>query len=467
MNRGRSAALAVAVLMLVGGAVTLLTRTADAAPTSPSVTQTNEITALTLDGVVDPFTASYITDGIAQGRSHHDAAVLITIDTPGGLDSSMRQITQAILGAGIPVICYTAPAGARAASAGTFIMFACPVNAMAPGTNIGAAHPVGVSGVIEQTKVTNDAVAYIRSLAETTGRNATWAEQAVRSSVSISAEEAVRIHVADLVMPSQQALLEAVNGRTVTLGDGRTVTLRTLGATVRALRMSWGPAFLHGLIDPSLVFIFFFLGLILIVVELLHPGISVPGVVGTVLLVTSVISFGLLPVRLGGVILLIASAVFFLFELKHPGLGLPTVGGTVCLVLGGLLLFNPAVPGVAVSPWVIGVMAAFASVFFSIVVKAGLEARHRPITAGAEGLIGTTGVALTDLTPNGTVRVAKETWTATSSAPARAGQAVRVTDVRGVHVEVQPIAGGVDPLPADTGEGSPGRERARAEGGIQ
>jgi membrane-bound serine protease (ClpP class) len=268
------------------------------------------------------------------------------------------------------------------------------------------------------------------------------------------------MNVTDLLAPSTQALLEAVDGRTVKLGDGTTVTLDTAGATLRPLNMSAFPAFLHGLIDPSLAFLFFFLGLILIVVELLHPGLSVPGILGTVLVIISVISFGLLPVRLGGVILLIASAIFFLFEFKHPGLGLPTIGGAVCLVLGGLLLFNPAVPGAGVSPWVIAVVAAGAVAFFSIAVKAGLAARRKPISAGAEGLLGTTGIALTDLTPRGTVRVGKETWTATSSVPTRAGEEVRVTSIQGVHVVVEPVA-------PDAAGGALGREHAGAEGGIR
>jgi membrane-bound serine protease (ClpP class) len=427
------------------------------------------VVSMRLNGVVDPFEAAYIQDGISRAESDAAPAVLLTIDTPGGWDSSMRQITQAILNATVPVICYTAPAGARAASAGTFVMYACPVNAMAPGTNIGAAHPVGVSGVIEQTKVTNDAVAYIRSLAEATGRNADWAEQAVRNSVSISAEEAVRVHVADLLAPSAPALLDAVDGRTVTLARGATVTMDTAGAAVDPVSMSWGPAFLHSLIDPSLVFLFFFLGLILIVIELLHPGVSVPGVLGTLLLVTSVTSFGLLPVRLAGVVLLIASAVFFLFEFKHPGLGVPTVGGAICLVLGGLLLFNPAVPNARVSPWVIAAVAAVAVLFFAFVVKAALAARKKPVSAGAESMVGMIGVALTDLTPAGTVRVGKETWSATSaSGVIPAGSAVQVDAVRGVHLVVEPVTGEAAVV-TDGGlaGGVAGRETAGAEGGVR
>jgi membrane-bound serine protease (ClpP class) len=452
MRRSRALALVVAAIGILGAA----TGVGRAATTAPSQT----IVELRLDGVVDPFMASYIGDGIARAQAAGDEAVLLTIDTPGGLDSSMRKITQAILNAPIPVICYTAPSGARAASAGTFVMYSCPVNAMAPGTNIGAAHPVGVSGAIEQEKVTNDAVAYIRSLAEATGRNADWAERAVRDSVSITAEEAVKIDVADLLASSTQALLADVDGRTVTVGGGKSVTLATTNVALEPLHMSLGAALLHGLFDPNLAFLFFFLGLILITVELLHPGISVPGILGTVLLVTSVISFGLLPVRLGGVVLLIASAVFFLLELKHPGLGLPTLGGVVCLVLGGLLLFDRAVPNAEVSPWLIAVVAVAAALFFAFVVKAALSSRHAPIVAGAEGMVGATGVASTEIAPTGMVRVGRETWTGLSESGAiAAGAPVRVVAVRGVHVVVEPLG--------ETTERPTGREPAGAEGGVR
>jgi membrane-bound serine protease (ClpP class) len=453
MRRRRSLVLLIGIGVMIGA----MASAGRASVTAPA----HRVVGLRLQGVVDPFTASYVKDGIARAIADGDEAVLLTIDTPGGLDSSMRTITQAILNSSVPVICYTAPAGARAASAGTFVMYSCPSNAMAPGTNIGAAHPVGVSGAIEQTKVTNDAVAYIRSLAEATGRNADWAEQAVRDSVSISAEEAVRIHVVDRLAPSNRALLEALDGQTVTVGGGRTVTLDTTNAQIEGLSMSWGPALLHSLVDPDLAFLFFFLGLILIVVELLHPGISVPGLLGTIFLVTSVISFGLLPVRLGGVVLLIASAVFFLLEFKHPGFGFPTVGGVICLVLGGLLLFNSSVPNAQVSPWLIGSVAVLAGLFFAVVVQAALAARRGAVTMGAESMIGTVGVALTELTPTGKVRVARETWTAvTEGPPVAAGTPVRVRAVTGVHVVVEPVAD-------DLSHGGAGRDTAGVEGGTR
>jgi membrane-bound serine protease (ClpP class) len=407
------------------------------------VESSKEVLSLTLNGVVDPFEANYLKSGIEAANRDGDAAVLITIDTPGGLDSSMRKIVKAILASKVPVICYTAPSGARAASAGTFIMFACPINAMAPGTNIGAAHPVGVSGAIEQSKVTNDAAAFIRSLAQRWGRNAEWAERAVRQSVSLSAEEARRLGVVDHVTPSVPALFDAIGGPCPPgPADSRVIAERhpnLCDAKLVKRNLGLGWSILHRLIDPNLAYLFFYLGLILIVVELLHPGLSVPGVLGTLMLVTAFVSFGFLPVQLGGVILLIASAAFFLLELKHPGLGLPSVGGTLALILGGLFLFNRDVPNARVSPWLIAVMAGLLLLFFAFVVQAALRARHARVAAGPEILIGQMGVALTDVDPSGQVRAGKETWTATTSGEGiPAGTSVRVLEVSGVRLVVEP-----------------------------
>jgi membrane-bound serine protease (ClpP class) len=407
-------------------------RTAQAAPT---------VTALELDGAVDPFVAGYLADGIAAADERADDAVLLRIDTPGGLDSAMRTIVKAILAARTPVLCWTGPSGARAASAGTFVMLACPVNAMAPGTNIGAAHPVGVGGAISEEKVTNDAAAFARSLAERTGRNADWAERAVRESVSLSAEAAVDQDVADLLAASATELLQRVDGREATTAAGP-VTLRTAGAVVQAREPGAAVALLHGLIDPNLAFIFFYLGLVLIVIEVLHPGISVPGIVGGLLLVVSVIAFGILPVRLGGVALLAASVVLFGVELKHPGVGLPLAGGLACLILGGLLLFDPALPGpgARVSPWLLAAVAALLAGFFLLVVRAVVAARRLPAPAGGlDALVGEVGVALGPLEPRGEVRVAHERWSAEAArGTIPAGSAVRVVGRRGLKLIVEP-----------------------------
>ncbi|HZD01741.1 MAG TPA: nodulation protein NfeD [Actinomycetes bacterium] len=373
------------------------------------------VRVLKLDGAVDPFIASYLEKGIATAARDGNAAVVIQINTPGGLDSSMRRIVAAIAASRVPVLCWTGPSGARAASAGTFIMLACPFNAMAPGTNIGAAHPVGVSGAIEQTKATNDAAAFISSLARSNGYNQAWAEDAVRRATASSAEEARGLDppVTKLIASSIAELLRDVNGERVPVSPApRQVRLDTANATLREQSPGLGVALLHGLIDPNLAFIFFYLGIILIVIEVLHPGISVPGVLGTLLLITSIVSFGILPVQLGGVVLLVVSAVLYLLELKHPGIGLPAVGGTICLVLGGLLLFDTSVPDVRVSRWLLVVLPTLVVAFFAVVVQAALEARHRPPMIGVDQLYGEEGVALTALDPRGEVRVGHERWSA-------------------------------------------------------
>ncbi len=397
------------------------------------------VIVLSLTGVVDPFVASYVEHEIETAERDGVSAVLLTIDTPGGLSSSMRRITEAILNSRTPVICYTSPAGARAASAGTFIMLACPVNAMAPGTNIGAAHPVGVAGAIEQQKATNDAAAFIRSLAQQWGRNADWAEQAVRRSISVSAQDAVRLNVVDEIAPSIPSLLTQVNERFVRLSQGRNAVLRTANAALEPRQLGAGAALLHGLISPDLAFLFFWVGLVLVIVELLHPGLSVPGVLGSLMLVGAFLSFGLLPVQLAGIVLLLASAGFFLLELKHPGVGLPTVGGAITLILGGLVLFDPSVPNAAVSPWLLVIVAALLVGFFGFVVQAALRMRRLPPPAGLEQMVGERAVALNELNPRGEVLARHETWSAeTMGPPIPAGTAVRIIEVTGLTLTVAP-----------------------------
>jgi len=397
---------------------------------------------LTLDGAVDPFIARYLKSGIESAARDGASAVVIRIDTPGGLDSSMRTIVKAITNSRVPVLCWTGPSGARAASAGTFIMMACPWSAMAPGTNIGAAHPVGINGGIEKQKATNDAAAFIRSLAERNGYNPDWAVRAVTQSATLSAEQAVQQTppVTKPIATSIPNLLGQADGKTVRVGsDAKQVTIDTTGAATVEQSPGLGASLLHGLIDPNLAFIFFYLGIILIIVELLHPGVSVPGILGTLLLVAAFLSFGVLPVQLGGVVLLVASAVFYLLELKHPGIGLPAVGGTICLILGGLLLFDPSVPDVRVSRWLLLVVPTLVVAFFAVVVQAALEARRQPPMIDVDQLYGEEGVALTDLAPRGEVRVRGEHWSARAAHDSiRAGTVVRVVGRDGLKLVVVP-----------------------------
>jgi len=417
-------------MMLVG----LLAGGAGAQESTPIVTEVG------ISGVVDPFTASFAKSAIQQANDDGDEAVLITIDTPGGLDSSMRQITQAIMDSDVPVICYVAPSGARAASAGTFILVSCPVSAMAPGTNVGAAHPVGVAGATEQEKVLNDSVAYIRSLAELRGRNADWAEQAVRDSVSISAEEAVQENVVDLVAPDIATLLNEVDGQQVDAAHNATVALHTAGATVVTVDMNPFFAFLHALLNPDLAFLFFWLGIGLIILEVFVPG-GVLGTIGALMLVTAIVSFGMLPVQLVGIALLVASVVFFILELKHPGVGAPAIAGAICLVAGGLFLFDPSVPNSRVSPLLIGVLAIATVAFFSVVVRSAMRLRHVPPVTGSEPLVGQEAVVLRRLHPRGVVRLAAEEWTAvTDEGPIHKGTHVTVTGVEGLRLRVEPVS---------------------------
>jgi membrane-bound serine protease (ClpP class) len=400
------------------------------------------IVSLDLDGVVDPFIADYLRGAIQDANDDGSPAVLLTIDTPGGLASSMREITQAILNSKVPVICYVAPEGARAASAGAFVLMSCPVAAMAPGTNVGAATPVGVSGLTLQRKVTNDAIASIQSMAETYGRNVEVAESFVRDATSITAAEALDENVIDLIEPNVEALLAAVSDTTVTLGDSSTTTIPDLTNLDLVERsMSPGAGFLHDLFDPNLAFIFFWVGLLLIVIELIVPGHIFAGTIGTVLLLTSLVSFGLLPVRLIGVVLLIASVVFFVLEVKVPGLGIWSIAGLIALIAGGLFLYDGS-GGVNVSPWVLIAVGGLVALFFGVAVSKLLAIRQvPPVPHGADALIGKEGVVVgAGLGPKGVVRVGSEEWRAVSSAgPLRHGTRIRVTSLNGLVLTVEPI----------------------------
>jgi membrane-bound serine protease (ClpP class) len=415
-------------MLMVAGLASM----ASAQPASPSVVR------LSLDGVVDPFVADYLRNGIEGANDA--SAVLLTIDTPGGLDSSMREIIQAIQGSKVPVLCYVAPEGARAASAGAFILVSCPVAAMAPATNVGASTPVGIGGVTLAKKIEEDAAATIRSLAEQRGRNAELASLFVTESKSITAQEALDGNIIDLIANSEQELLTRADGMSVQVADGASVTVHTAGASIRDVDMTPGVAFLHSLFDPNLAFIFFWLGLALIVLELIVPGHIFSGTVGTILLLTSIVSFGLLPVRLLGIALLIASVVFFVIELKVPGLGIWSVAGVASLVLGGLFLFDPA-GGVRVSPLAITPVAVVMTLFFGFVVSKAFALRHMPPPLGAHEVVGREGVVLGGgLDPEGVVRVAAEEWKAVAPAGSiPPGSKVRVTRLDGLVLTVEPL----------------------------
>ena len=403
-------------------------------------------------GTVDPLTAKYIERSIAAAERDRAAAIVVRLDTPGGLDSAMRRIIKAIQASKVPVLCWVGPAGARAASAGAFILVSCPFAAMAPGTNVGAAHPVGITGDILSEKVTNDAAAYIRSLAQARGRNADWAERAVRESISATAEEARTLEVIDLVVPNLPALLRQAHGLTLPVGDDETVTLSTTGAVIEKANLSPGEALLHLFIAPDIAFLLFALGIAGIVYEVLNPGLNVAGVVGLIMLVAAFVILGMLPVNVAGLLLIAAAVGFFVLDAMVVGHGLPTVAGIVSLVLGGLFLFDASVSNARVSKgFLIGVSIGLGGFFF-FVVRAALKTRKQLPASGQESLIGMTGTVRVPLDPHGVVHARGEEWTARSTTgPVVAGTAVRVTGIEGLTLVVEPVGTGSETQPSEEG----------------
>jgi membrane-bound serine protease (ClpP class) len=414
------------------------------------------IVAVDLNGVVDPIVADHISSAIDRANGSQAEAVLLTIDTPGGLGSSMDEISQAILNSQIPVIGYVAPIGARAASAGAFVLLSCPVAAMAPGTNVGASTPIGLSGGDLSKKVQNDAEASMRKLAQTYGRNQDVAASFVSSATSITAEEALDQGVIDIVAPTTDDLLAQLDGETITLATGATVTLHTAGATIEQDDLGAFMGFLHSLLDPNLAFIFFWLGLGLIVLELIVPGHIFSGTIGTLLLIIALVSFGVLPVRIIGIALLVLSVIAFVVELQAPGLGIWGAIGVVALLLGGWFLYDRSA-GVHVSPVVLVGVAVFAALFFGFVVAKALQLRHVPPVelgriVGAEGIALPMGVG----PGGGQVRVAAEQWQAVAPAgPIPGGAPIRVLALDGLVLTVEPASveheTSAHPAPAEEG----------------
>jgi membrane-bound serine protease (ClpP class) len=432
----RGIARVVAALALMGCAAFLWI----APPASGQSTQP-VIVAVELTGVVDPIIADHIVATIGRAKDTGAEAVLLTIDTPGGLGSSMDEIDQAILNSTVPVITYVAPTGARAASAGAFILLSSPVAAMAPGTNVGASTPIGLSGGDLARKVENDARAKIRGLAQVYGRNEQVAESFVADAVSVTAEEALDLGVIDLIAVNTQELLMQLDGQTITLGTGATATLQTANATIVEEPIGGFMGFLHSLLDPNLAFIFFWLGLGLIVLELIVPGHIFSGTIGTMMLIIALVSFGVLPVRIIGIALLVLSVIGFVVELQAPGLGIWGAIGVIALLLGGWFLYDRSA-GVQVAPGVLIGVAIFAGLFFGVVVAKALQIRHIPpsqlgIIVGAEGVALATGVGPS----GGVVRVAAEEWRAVAPAGTIAGGApIRVTSLDGLVLTVEPVS---------------------------
>ncbi|HWQ27440.1 MAG TPA: nodulation protein NfeD [Dehalococcoidia bacterium] len=396
---------------------------------------------LTVDGTVDPVLERYIDRGLDDAAEDDARAVVIMLDTPGGLLESTRAIVKRINASGVPVIVWVAPSGARAGSAGTFITMAGHVAAMAPGTNIGAAHPVGAGGEdIEDTlgeKITNDAAAFIRSLAEQRGRNADWAERAVRESASISAEEAAELHVVDFVATDMEDLLRQANGRTVTLESGQ-ATLDVEGARVVKNDMTYWERFLSLIASPDLAFLFLSLGGILLLIGLLQPGTFVPETLGFLMLVLGFFAVSVLPYNWVGIILLVTAAALFAGEAFTPGFGFLGLTGIVCLILGGLFLTDTTNPDFQVSRWLVYGFGIVAGGFLLLLINAIIRTRRMPAYVGGQAMVGSVAVARSDLDPQGIVFLKGERWRAVAEdGPIREGERVTITDVRGLTLTVR------------------------------
>jgi len=403
---------------------------------------------LSVHGVIDPPTARYLERELRRAEAEGAPLVVVEVDTPGGLDASMRQMVQALLGARVPVVVYVSPAGARAASAGMFVTIAAGVAAMAPGTEIGAAHPVAIGGGASEstmeTKVVNDASAFARAIAETRRRNAAWPERAVRDSVSITAEEAQREGVVDLVATDLPDLLQKIDGRSVATADGAR-TLHTAGIRTSERPMLATERALQIISDPNVAYLLFLFGLLGLFAELYHPGTFVPGTLGGIALVLALVAFGNLSISWAGVLLILIAVGLFVGEL-HTGVGALAVGALVALVVGSLLLYSPpgpaspTGPAMQVSPWLVAVMSSLVAGFFLVVVRATLRARRLAIRTGVAALVGQEGVATSELAPHGTVRVDSEVWSAESDGgPIHAGERVKVTAAAGVTLRVMSL----------------------------
>ena len=417
-----------------------MTASASVRWTDPPDSLKPQVDILTIEGAIQPISAEAVKQAIDRAERDHREALIIRLDTPGGLDSSMRDIIKRMLIAEVPIVVYVAPSGGRAASAGTFIAYAANIAAMSPGTSIGAATPVQVGGgdvsKDMDRKVKNDAVSYIRSIAAQRGRNAEWAEKAVREGGSLTETDALRMHVIDLIARDVDELLDAIDGRVVTVA-GLKRTLHTKGAVRHDLEPTWRQRFLGRIIDPNIAYILFILGFYGILFELSNPGAILPGVVGGICLLLAFLAFQALPVNMTGVFLIVFSMVLFAVEIKVQSHGILAIGGVVSLVLGSLILMGSDAGMVRISLSVIGTVVVATVAFFAFVLAAAYRAQRRKPITGLQGLLGERGTAITALGPKGQVFVHGEYWAAEAEEPIETGAAVVVDRVEGLLLRVK------------------------------
>jgi membrane-bound serine protease (ClpP class) len=411
---------------------------------SLTATSPAEVLKIVVDDTIQPITDEYIGRALAEAARNKDQAVLIELNTPGGLLDSTQEIVKRILASPVPVIVYVAPSGRRAASAGFFILESADVAAMAPGTNTGAAHPVTIGGGkmddVMKEKVENDSAAYIRSFVAKRGRNVEVAETAVRQSKSFADQEALSQHLVDYVASSEQDLFKQLRGKTIKRFDGQLVTLDLVNQPVRMFDMTLKQRILAYIMNPNIAFILLAVGALALYAEFNHPGAVVPGTVGVVFILLAAFALNLLPVRFAAIVLILASFALFALDAKFAAHGVLAIGGIVTLTLGALLLVDAPIPEMRVhlaTALAVSVPLGLITVFL---MNIALKARANKIVTGSQGLIGESGVAQTMLTPQGKVFVHGEIWDAiSSSAGVSAGQPVVVRRVEGLQLQVDPV----------------------------
>lgn len=466
------ALMVVAAFAVAAASVAQQPATHASAPSAPAV-----VPLLHIDGPIGPATADYLARGLHKAARDRAPLVVLQIDTPGGLDSSTRQIVKDILASAVPVAAWVAPGGARAASAGAYIVYASHVAAMAPGTNLGAATPVQIGGVpgapslpapaqpaspptqqgsasasgdgtgdadasadAMRRKIVNDSAAYLRSLAQMRGRNVDWAERAVRAGASLSADEARRQHVVDFIAADLAGLLQQAHGRTVQMSDGAPRTVNSQGAVTAPLEPDWRTKLLGVITEPTVAYLLLLLGIYGIYFELTTPGFGVPGVAGAIALLLGMFALQMLPVSYAGVALLVLGFVLLVAEALLPSFGALGIGGIIAFVAGSVMLIDTDTPGFGIPIGLIATVAVVNALLVVVVLRLALKARQRPVVSGAEELLGASGEVL-DVSPQETwVRVHSERWRARSTLPLSAGQRVRVTGRDGLVLQVEPAA---------------------------
>ena len=411
---------------------------------SPSFLHGQSVVVLKLEGMVDPASADYLQHGIEQAQDQHAECVVVQLNTPGGLLTSTRAIVRSFLESEIPIVVYVSPGGAHAGSAGAFITMAAHIAAMAPGTNIGAAHPVDMQGKTDSVmneKVTNDAAAFIRTIAEKRKRNLAWAEEAVRESKAITETEALQKNVIDCIAKNLDSLLIQIDGKQVETAAGIR-TIHTRGSSVHVIEMDFTEKFLDTLSDPNITYILFMLGIFGLLFELYNPGLIFPGIVGVVSMTLALYSMQTLPINYAGLGLIVFGVILFVLEIKITSHGMLTAGGILSLILGSLMLIrvHSALEVVELSWSVVALTVIATAAFFIFLIGLGLRAQRLKPVNGQEAIIGMTGETAEVLNPSGTIHIRGEIWNAVSiSGKIARGTAVRVVRIENLTLSVEPL----------------------------